>query len=97
MPEEPEFLDEAREEFEDAVEWYKGRNPRAAAAFVAEVRAAVARICEMPHTCSADVAGAQRVLLQRFPYKVVYRMSGDRVVIVAVAHQKRVPGYWRHR
>ncbi len=59
MPDEPEFLDEAREELEDAVEWYRDRNPRAALAFVAEIRTAVARICEMPLTWSADVAGAR--------------------------------------
>lgn len=97
MPDEPDFLDEARQEYEDAVEWYRDKGPRTAAAFVAEMRTALARIRDMPFTWSADVAGAQRILLHRYPYKVVYRVLEGRVVIIAIAHQKRAPGYWRYR
>jgi hypothetical protein len=33
----------------------------------------------------------------RFPYGVIYRLSGDTVEIVAVMHLSRKPGYWKHR
>jgi toxin ParE1/3/4 len=33
----------------------------------------------------------------RFPYQIVYRISGDSVWIVAVMHQSRRPGYWKKR
>lgn len=91
---EPELLDEAHDEYEDAVAWYHERDPRVAAAFATEVKAAIARICEMPLTWPEDVAGTRRVLLKRFPYKVVYRVKGERIEIVAIGHQKRRPGYW---
>ena len=32
-----------------------------------------------------------------FPYRVVYFVQGDLLTIVAVAHAKRRPGYWRDR
>ena len=35
--------------------------------------------------------------LQRFPYSVVYRVRPDRIDVIAVAHSRRSPGYWRGR
>lgn len=39
----------------------------------------------------------RRVLVPGFPYQVLYRMRLDEIVIVAVAHLKRRPAYWRGR
>ncbi|WP_407936397.1 hypothetical protein [Limnochorda pilosa] len=39
----------------------------------------------------------RRVLVRGFPYQVVYHLRPDEIVIVAVAHLKRRPGYWRNR
>lgn len=39
----------------------------------------------------------RRVPVARFPYSVVYADGPDHVRIVAFAHAKREPGYWRHR
>jgi plasmid stabilization system protein ParE len=39
-----------------------------------------------------------RYLLKRFPFSVVYRLVGeDELEVLAVAHQKRRPGYWTRR
>lgn len=32
-----------------------------------------------------------------FPYRVVYYVRGDEVALIAYAHEKRRPGYWRER
>jgi toxin ParE1/3/4 len=39
----------------------------------------------------------RRLPIRRFPYSVVYHVSGDMLRIVALAHQRRRPGYWRSR
>jgi len=39
----------------------------------------------------------RRVVVTRFPYQVVYRLGQDDLEIVAIAHLKRRPGYWKHR
>ena len=39
----------------------------------------------------------RRVLVERFPYQVVYRLLEDAIVVVAIAHLKRRPGYRRDR
>jgi plasmid stabilization system protein ParE len=39
----------------------------------------------------------RRILLHRFPFFIVYRFRQARIEIVAVAHARRRPGYWRER
>ena len=41
--------------------------------------------------------GTRRYLMRRFPYLVVYRATPDKLQVIAVAHGKRKPGYWRNR
>jgi hypothetical protein len=36
-------------------------------------------------------------VLQRFPYSIIYLVERNEIVIVAVAHHKRRPGYWLDR
>jgi hypothetical protein len=40
---------------------------------------------------------AKRLVLSRFPYSIVVRQFPDEIVVVAIAHQSRRPGYWRSR
>ncbi len=39
----------------------------------------------------------RRLVLRRFPYKLLYTVQADHVFVVAVAHQHRNPGYWTDR
>lgn len=36
-------------------------------------------------------------MVRVFPYQVLYTIEADYILIVAIAHGKRQPGYWRHR
>ena len=38
-----------------------------------------------------------RCRLRRFPYSVVYTLDAESILVLAVAHQHRKPGYWRNR
>jgi hypothetical protein len=49
-------------------------------------------------TCPArGAAGVKRLLLKRFPYDIVVRELPEEIIVVAVAHQSRRPGYWQDR
>lgn len=37
------------------------------------------------------------VLVRRFPFGVIYQPRGEQLVVIAVAHQRRRPGYWLRR
>lgn len=97
MPRAVELHQAALDEANAATAWYAERDPVVAEAFAAELKAALERIRQAPQRWPADVASTQRVLLRRFPFKVVYSCTHDRVLIVAVAHARRRPAYWTGR
>ena len=66
--------------------------------FGAEVERVVALVAERPDAGAPTSGGRRRWLLTRFPYAVVYRLAVDGSVrVLAVAHHRRRPGYWRTR
>ncbi|MFY9620700.1 MAG: type II toxin-antitoxin system RelE/ParE family toxin [Pyrinomonadaceae bacterium] len=87
----------ARAELLEAQRWYFDRSPLSAVAFAYEIDRAVSRIREEPERYPVADHGVRRFVLQRFPFTVFYRASENEIVIVAVAHQKRRPGYWSKR
>jgi plasmid stabilization system protein ParE len=92
-----EFHPLAADEAKAAERWYRERNEIASARFQRELGRAVDLISERPNTGSPYLGNTRRVLLRRFPLFVVYRIRGEDVQIVAVAHARRRPGYWRAR
>lgn len=91
------FHPEAVEEAEAAVRWYAERSATAAGRFVQELSQAIEVIVEAPERWPAFEGGARRLPLRRFPFLVVYRVSAQIIEVVAVAHGRRRPGYWRRR
>ena len=89
----PEAVAEARA----AVQWYRERSTSAADAFLVELDLAVERIAENPEMYPHYVRGTRRYLLQRFPFYLVYREIAGKLEIVAIAHGRRKPGYWKKR
>jgi len=89
----PDAVAEARA----ARDWYHERSPLAAQAFIAELDEAVAAIREQPKRWRKHSAGSRRYVFHRFPYRAVYRITKTEIQIVAIAHGRRRPGYWRDR
>ena len=92
-----EFHPEAVAEARSAREWYETRSQAAANAFIAEIENAIEQISEAPARWPSYLQGTRRYLLQRFPYSVIYREHESRIQVVAVAHARRKPGYWKER
>jgi len=92
-----EFHPEAVAEAREAERWYRERSDFAADAFLSALDRAVERIAEAPELSARYVAGTRRFLLRHFPYSVVYREKAGRIEIIAIAHGRRRPGYWRSR
>jgi toxin ParE1/3/4 len=91
-------LKAASEEFSAAVRWYENQRSGLGGEFFDAVAQATSLIQAQPEigTPFRD-RGTRRLLVQRFPYQIVYRVSTDEIVIIAIAHLKRRPGYWRKR
>lgn len=97
MPVVVEFHPEAVAEARAARRWYAERGASAATAFVGELDAAVASLAEAPDRWPRYVHDTRRCPFRRFPYYLVYRKQGDVLQILAVAHGRKRPGYWRSR
>jgi toxin ParE1/3/4 len=46
---------------------------------------------------AAGIRGAMRIILKRFPYDVIVRQHKSEILVIAIAHQSRRPGYWQNR
>lgn len=92
-----EFHPAALREVDDAQAWYEERSLFAASAFLRELSTAVQRIRQAPDRYPAAEASTRRILFERFPFTLYYRVQSDKLTVVAVAHQKRRPGYWSAR
>ncbi len=91
------FLVAALEELNEAVRFYNEQRTGLGREFRNEVRAAVDRISKFPEAWQPFSARTRRCLTQRFPYGIIYQVRDDEILVVAVAHLHREPGYWRTR
>jgi plasmid stabilization system protein ParE len=87
----------ALEEAQAAAEWYRQRSVPAAEMFLDEIERSVDRIRDFGEQCPPFTFGTRRLLLRRFPFAVVFRALSGRIEIIAFAHARRRPGYWRTR
>ena len=78
-----------------AFEWYREQSATAADAFRIEALDAIDRLADAPTQWRMDEDGTRRRVLRHFPYSVVFEVLDNTVTILAVAHDRRQPGYWR--
>ena len=92
-----EFHPEAEQEFVETAVYYE-RNVRGLGErFGGEVRHALERLLEYPELGVPMDAELRRLMLTRFPYSLIYNVTADVLRVVAVAHARRRPNYWRSR
>jgi len=91
------FHPEADAELEAATLFYESRMPGLGRRFAAEVERTISLVRNFPDAGSPAGVSRRRVLVARYPYAIVYRHDPGSIVIIAVAHQRRRPGYWRKR
>ena len=91
------FLEPARLEFEEAIEFYNQQRPNLGDEFASEVLNTITRILNHPEAWTKLSKRTRRCLTNRFPYGVIYQIRGNRILIVALAHLRKKPVYWRDR
>jgi plasmid stabilization system protein ParE len=91
------FHPEALAEFQGAGRHYRLNQEGAGLRFVASVEDAIDRILEAPLRWRILEDDVRRCLTRVFPYAVLYTVEPEFVLIIAVMHCHREPGYWRER
>ncbi len=96
-PFEVEVLPDAEAEAREAFLWYFDRSPMAADAFRGELFDAIDSLAGAARDWPQDEDGTRHYHLRHFPYTVMYEVIGQNVTVLAIAHQRRRPGYWQDR
>ena len=89
----PEAIAEGRE----ARNWYRERSQDVEERFRVALRRAIWEIRQAPQRWPADDDGLRSCRIAGFPYRLIYWTEGDYSLVVAIAHSKRRPGYWKAR
>jgi plasmid stabilization system protein ParE len=92
------FHPAAAAEFEEALCWYAERSERAAEGFDEAVSHAMREIEDAPQRWPfVDRRHRIKLLAKKFPYHIIYRVDGETLTVIAVAHHRRKPNYWQDR
>lgn len=91
------FHPDARLEYREAAMFYETRRRGLGAVFASEVETTIERIISAPDQFRLVEQDVRRCLTHVFPYAVFYTIERDFVLILAVAHASRRPGYWQER
>ena len=85
-------------ELHDAAEFYSLKsNVELGLAFVAEFERTTNVVLTNPLLGTVFRGTRRRYIFRRFPYSIIYRITADELLILAVAHHRRRPGYWTNR
>lgn len=96
------FEDEADAEYRAAGRWYEERRAGLGVEFFDAVDAALDQIVRLPRAGArvprvpVDLP-VRRAPVKRFPYHVIYLETKATIRVLAVAHDRRRPGYWKSR
>jgi plasmid stabilization system protein ParE len=91
------ILAAAEEELEEAFLFYDARSKTLGKYFMSGIKLALARIRSNPSAWPVVRRRIRRKIVPRFPYALIFRNDPDRIVVIAVMHLHRRPGYWSDR
>ncbi len=91
------FTELARLELLDAIDYYELEFSGLGKRFQQEVKSAIKRIIQYPDAWPSERNGIRKYVMHKFPYKLIYSLEQDHILIIAVAHQHRKPDYWVDR
>jgi toxin ParE1/3/4 len=92
-----EFRPEAELEFLEAALRYDTEVPGLGERFGAEVKRVTDLLLEYPDVGHGVGSGRRKFSLHRFPFTLIHTTSPDVLHVLAVAHDRRRPNYWRSR
>ena len=92
-----QFHPAAAEEYLAAIEYYEEALPGLGRRFHDAVRTTSEHALTHPESGSARRGVARHLIVPGFPYDLVYQVRGEVLEVLAVAHQRRRPGYWKDR
>jgi len=91
------FLAPAKAEFDEARKYLEEARPGSGIQFSQEVKLAIRRIEKLPNAWGKISKNTKRCRIAKFQYGLIYSIVKEEIVILAVAHSRRMPNYWENR
>lgn len=91
------FLETAQIELDESVEYYNHEVAGLGIKFLEEILRALDLIANHPEAWPQISARTRRCKINRFPFGIIYQNREDEILIVAIAHFHRKPGFWNER
>jgi plasmid stabilization system protein ParE len=89
------FLPAAREELDAAAAYLDDRVLGLGKELVDDVERTGSLVCQFAQMGRSLDSNHRAIPLQRFSFNLVYRIEDGEIIIIALAHKRRRPGYWR--
>lgn len=91
------FHPAALAEYAAAVQYYAEQRREVAQAFITAVETAVDQMQAAPNRYPKISEDVRRCMTRQFPDGILYTIESDYILILAVMHCSRQPGYWQSR
>jgi plasmid stabilization system protein ParE len=87
----------AQRELNEAADFYDAEDPGLGGVFLDAIKRAIKQTQAFPESSPISLAPVRTKVLSAFPFSVIYWVTDDAIIVLAVAHHHRQPGYWRGR
>ena len=91
------FHPEAEAEFYAAIDYYEDCKVNLGYDFAIEVYESIDRIISFPEAWCILESEIRRILVNRYPYGIIYSIEEKEILILAIMHLNREPDYWKDR
>ncbi|MES2299694.1 MAG: type II toxin-antitoxin system RelE/ParE family toxin [Pseudomonadota bacterium] len=91
------FAPDAQLELLDAAHYYDDRQPGLGEQFLDEFGHAIDTLIHFPELGTPIDNTKRAYHLKRFPFRLIYAVRHDTLLVIAVAHTRHNPGYWKSR
>lgn len=91
------FQRQAQQDLLQAAQYYDEQLPGLGREFADEVYRNLEQLAENPGMGRVTAASTKTWQMRKFPYGIVYRISDDALIVVAISHHRQKPDYWLHR
>ncbi len=88
---------EAQDELDEALSYLHDRSLWTAGKLLEEYDLHVTKIAQNPASGHFVYGQYRRLNLNRFSYHIIYRLRASSLYVIALAHDKRHPDYWKSR
>ncbi len=92
-----QLLEIATTELDEAVTYYNSEHAGLGDDFILEFVRSLERIKAYPQAWQPFTQDTRRCQLRRFPYGIIYQLLETKILIIAISHMHREPGYWKDR